>query len=84
VGDSIKQLLQVVEGISSSRWPAPEKWHPHVAKHTLGFLLARQNASAFLIRQRLGHKAISSSLVYANVNDRDAGRATSRVFLEVF
>ena len=61
-----------------------EKWHPHVAKHTLGSLLARQNASAFIIRQRLGHKSISSSLVYANVNDRDADRATSRAFLEVF
>ena len=27
----------------------PTKWHPHVAKHTIGTLLARAGASAFLI-----------------------------------
>jgi integrase len=35
------------------------KWHPHVAKHTTGTLLARAGASAFLIRQHLGHRSIS-------------------------
>jgi hypothetical protein len=31
-----------------------------------------------------GHKSISSSLAYANVNDRDADWATSRAFIEMF
>ncbi|HET8998834.1 MAG TPA: tyrosine-type recombinase/integrase [bacterium] len=33
----------------------PVEWHPHVAKHPTGTLLARSGASAFLIRQYLGH-----------------------------
>lgn len=62
----------------------PEKWHPHVAKHTLGSLLARMNASAFLIRQQLGHQSISSSLAYCTVSDADAGRVTKQAFMEAF
>jgi integrase/recombinase XerD len=62
----------------------PEKWHPHVAKHTLGSLLARANASAFMIRQELGHKSISSSLAYCTVSDADAGRVTKAAFMSAF
>lgn len=61
-----------------------EKQHPHVAKHTLGSLLARQNASAFMVRQALGHKAISSSLVYSQVSDADASKVAARAWLEAF
>lgn len=62
----------------------PEKWHPHVAKHTLGALLARQNASAFMIRQQLGHKSISSSLAYCSVSDQDAGKVARAAFMSTF
>jgi site-specific recombinase XerD len=62
----------------------PAKWHPHIAKHTTGTLLARSGASAFLIRQRLGHRSISSSQVYCTVSDRDASAAAQAAFIRAF
>lgn len=61
-----------------------EKHHPHVAKHTLGSLLARQNASAFMVRQALGHKSISSSLVYSQVSDAAASKIAAKAWLDTF
>lgn len=61
-----------------------EKQHPHVCKHFLGALLARQGANAFCIRQALGHRSISSSLVYAQVSDADASAVTKQVFMQAF
>ena len=60
------------------------KWHPHVAKHTTGTLLARGGASAFLIRQHLGHRSISSSQVYCTVSDQDASAAARAAFIRAF
>jgi type 1 fimbriae regulatory protein FimB len=62
----------------------PVKWHPHVAKHTTGTLLARSGASAFLIRQHLCHRSISSSQVYCTVSDRDASAAARAAFIRAF
>jgi type 1 fimbriae regulatory protein FimB len=60
------------------------KWHPHVAKHTTGTLLVRSGASAFLVRQHLGHRSISSSQVYCSVSDRDASAAARSAFMQAF
>jgi len=62
----------------------PEKHHPHVAKHTTGTLLAKSGASAFLVRQHLGHRSISSSQVYCTVSDRDASAAARSAFMQAF
>ena len=52
---------------------------------TLGtLLLGRQNASAFLIRQCLGHKSLPSSMQCVNVSDQDADAKAQRVFMDVF
>lgn len=61
-----------------------EKHHPHVAKHTTGTLLARAGASAFLVRQHLGHRSISSSQMYCSVFDRDASAAARSAFMQAF
>lgn len=61
-----------------------EKQHPHVAKHTTGTLLAKSGASAFLVRQHLGHRSISSSQVYCSVSDRDASAAARSAFMAAF
>lgn len=63
---------------------SPEKWHPHVAKHTLGALLARQNVNAFQIKQALGHRSITSSQVYCTVSDAEASRAVKAAFMQSF
>lgn len=61
-----------------------EKRHPHVAKHTLGTVLARQNVNAYTIRQALGHKSISSSAVYTAISDRDASAAAKSAWMAAF
>jgi len=43
-----------------------------------------KNASAFLIRQCLGHKSLSSSMQYVNVSDQDADAMAQKVFMDVF
>ena len=63
---------------------SPEKQHPHVAKHTLGTLLARQNVNAFQIKQALGHRSITSSQVYCTVSDAEANRAVRSAFMAAF
>ena len=60
-------------------------WHPHCAKHTLGTLLAAANANPFIIRQALGHRALSSAAVYCKgVEDKHAAQVARRVFMDVF
>ncbi len=59
-------------------------WHPHACKHSLAMRLVEQNVNAFLIRQQLGHKSISSTLVYVNPSDKQASEAASQAFSQVF
>jgi len=59
--------------------------HPHVAKHTAGTLLAAGNTNAFLIRQRLGHRALKSAAIYCQgITDEQAAQAARSVFAQAF
>ena len=59
--------------------------HPHVAKHTTGTLLAAANANPFLIKQRLGHRAMSSASIYCRgVEDKHSDQVARKVFMETF
>ncbi len=63
----------------------PEKRHPHVAKHTAGSLMAAGNVNVHLIRQRLGHRSLSSAAIYCRgITDQQAARAARAVFAEAF
>jgi integrase/recombinase XerD len=59
--------------------------HTHVAKHTAGTLLAAANANVHIIRQHLGHRALSSAAIYCQVvSDSDADAVAKRVWMETF
>lgn len=62
----------------------PEKRCPRTGKHTLGTTLARQNVGAFLIKQALGHRSITSSMEYCRVSDAEAGRAVRAALIAAF
>ena len=47
----------------------PEKCHPHALKHSLASHLVAGNVNLALVRQCLGHKAISSTMKYVGVSD---------------
>src|SRR5437016_13197937 len=42
-------FFRLWRGLAERAGLPPEKRHPHVAKHTCGALMARENASAFMI-----------------------------------
>jgi site-specific recombinase XerD len=51
------------------------KHHPHVLKHSLGFILNEAGASLSIIQAALGHKNISSTIIYARATSEQANRA---------
>jgi len=58
--------------------------HPHTLKHTTAMMMLLKNASAFFIKQYLGHKSLNSTLQYSAPSDQDAGKAAAKAFSEIF
>ncbi len=54
---------------------SPEKRHPHVLKHSLASHLVAGNVNLALIKQSLGHRSISSTMVYVGTTDAQAVQA---------
>lgn len=52
------------------------KRHPHVLKHTIA-ALSIHSAGVENVRQRLGHKSMSSTGEYLKVSDEDASKAVT-------
>ena len=72
------QILCMGAGIDN------ERAHPHVLRHSLATHLTQGHADVLEIKQRLGHKSIASTMVYAHIGDRHADTATRRVLNELF
>ena len=53
--------------------------HCHMLKHALGFALAAANITMPVIKQALGHKSITSTAVYTEMDDDTVGRIVSDV-----
>jgi integrase/recombinase XerD len=58
--------------------------HPHCLKHSCAMLMVQQRASAFMIRQHLGHRSFDSTLAYVNPSDADASAAAMKCFSQIF
>jgi integrase/recombinase XerD len=58
--------------------------HPHCLKHSCAMLMVQQGASAFMIRQHLGHKSFDSTLAYVNPSDADASAVATKCFSQIF
>ena len=52
---------------------------PHTLRHTFGTLLAR-SAPIRVVQQALGHKALSSTMIYTHVNRSDVQNAVTELF----
>ena len=72
------------QSIATEAGVDPDRAHPHVLRHSLASHMAHKHADVLEIKQRLGHKAIASTLVYAHVSDRQADAAAKRVMAELF
>jgi integrase len=77
-------LHQMFRAVCEQAGIPKAKQHWHVLKHTLGCTLAEQNTSAEVIQQKLGHKNISSSIVYATPSQETANRIADTAFAAAF
>jgi type 1 fimbriae regulatory protein FimB len=53
----------------------PDKAHPHILKHTTAMTLVKANITLPIIQQYLGHRSLSSTAVYTQVDDETANAA---------
>lgn len=60
------------------------KQHPHVLKHSLGFLMVEQGVPLPSIQQLLGHRSLASTGVYLKVNDARANKDAAKAFANAF
>jgi len=58
--------------------------HPHSLKHSLGYALVKANVNPMVIKQSLGHRAMSSTAVYCGVTDNDASTAIKTSLMSIF
>ena len=61
-----------------------EKRHPHCLKHSLATHFVAGNVNLALVRQCLGHKAISSAMRYVSVGDRQAAEVAQAAVMSLY
>ena len=74
---------------SSKQLPAPlacqpRKGVPHCLKHSLASHLVAGNVNLALIKQALGHRSISSTMVYVGTTDAQAAELVQAALMGVF
>jgi type 1 fimbriae regulatory protein FimB len=74
----IFQVVATVAGLTG------EKRHPHVLKHSLASHLVAGNVNLVLVKQALGHRSISSTMVYIGTTDEQAAEAVHAALMDVF
>jgi site-specific recombinase XerD len=60
------------------------KLHPHALKHSLASHLVAGNVNLALVQQRLGIKAIGSTMKYVAVSDSQATGAVQAAFMRLY
>jgi site-specific recombinase XerD len=78
------QFFRNFQTVAESAGLPVEKRHPHVLKHSLASHLVAGNANLALIRQALGHRSISSTLLYIGTTDSQASEALQKALMDLF
>src|SRR5258708_15869686 len=78
------QFFRNFQAVAESAGLEVQKRHPHVLKHSLASHLVAGNANLALIRQALGHRSISSTLVYIGTTDAQAAEALQKALMGLF
>ena len=78
------QFFRNFQTVAESAGLPVEKRHPHVLKHSLASHLVAGNANLALIRQALGHRSISSTLLYIGTTDAQAAEALQKALMGLF
>jgi type 1 fimbriae regulatory protein FimB len=78
------QFFRIFRAVAESAGLAAEKRHPHVLKHSLASHLVAGNVNLALVKQALGHRSISSTMVYVGTTDAQAADAVRAALMGVF
>lgn len=78
------QFLRVFQAVAESAGLAAEKRHPHILKHRLASHLIAGNVNLALVKQALGHRSISSTMVYVGTTDAQAADAVRAALMGAF
>jgi site-specific recombinase XerD len=78
------QLFRIFQAIAEAAGLPAEKGHPHCLKHSLASHLVAGNVNLALVKQALGHRSISSTMVYVGTTDAQAAEAVQAALMGVF
>jgi len=78
------QFFRVFQSVAEAAALPVEKRHPHVLKHSLASHLIAGNVNLALVKQALGHRSISSTMVYVGTTDAQAAEAVQAALMGVF
>jgi len=78
------QFFRIFQAVAEVAGLTAEKRHPHVLKHALASHLVAGNVNLALVKQALGHRSISSTMVYVGTTDAQAAEAVQAALMGVF
>lgn len=78
------QFFRVFQALAEAAGLPSEKRHPHVLKHSLASHLVAGNVNLALVKQALGHRSISSTMVYVGTTDSQAAEAVQSALMGIF
>ncbi|HET8922993.1 MAG TPA: tyrosine-type recombinase/integrase [Candidatus Acidoferrum sp.] len=78
------QFFRIFQSVAEAAGLLAEKRHPHVLKHSLASHLVAGNVNLALVKQALGHRSISSTMVYVGTTDAQAAEAVQAALMGVF
>lgn len=78
------QFFKIFQSIAEAAGLSAEKRHPHCLKHALGSHLVAGNVNLALVKQALGHRSITCTMVYIGTTDRQAAEAVQGALMAIF
>ena len=78
------QIFRLFQAIAESAGLPAEKRHPQALKHSLASHLVAGNVSLALVKQALGHRAISSTMVYVGTSDLQASEVAAEAMMAMY
>jgi site-specific recombinase XerD len=78
------QFFRIFQSVAESAGLPVVKRHPHVLKHSLASHLIAGNVNLALVKQALGHRSISSTMIYVGTSDAQAAEAVQAALMGVF
>ena len=78
------QFFRIFQEICAEAGIAPEKRFPHILKHTRVSLLVKNGCELGHAKVFVGHRSISSTMVYTQLNDAEATDAAAAIDEKLF